>query len=103
MAYRLDFSKAFKSELSDVVGYIISDFSNPPAAQKLAKKVREALERIEENPYLYPLYHNDAIAAKGYRYIVIGSYLLFYTVDEDKKIVNVARFIYGKREVEKLL
>ena len=33
----------------------------------------------------------------------IGSGIMFYWVDEGKKLVTVARVVYAKRELERLL
>jgi hypothetical protein len=58
---------------------------------------------IKENPHIFPLYHNEAIAGKGYRYTVIGNYLLFYRINEEKKTTTIESFIYGKVDISEAL
>lgn len=103
MNYVLDITDIFRDDLLSAVDYLAIELDNFSAAERLELRTTKLLHAIADNPFLYPLYHDNKIAAKGYRYVTVGSYLLFYTVDENKKIVRVARFIYGKRNVGKLL
>jgi plasmid stabilization system protein ParE len=45
---------------------------------------------------MYPVYENNP----GYRKIVIGNYLVFYTVDE-KKTVEIHRILPGIRDLSR--
>ncbi|MCM1060837.1 MAG: type II toxin-antitoxin system RelE/ParE family toxin [Eubacterium sp.] len=72
---------------------------NPPAAQRLLNNVADKILLIEENPLLYPLYHDEYLAARGYRFAVIANYLLFYKVDEADKTIYFLRLIYGYQNI----
>ncbi|MBO6229903.1 MAG: hypothetical protein IJ784_13790 [Ruminiclostridium sp.] len=48
---------------------------------------------------MYPLYHDEDIAARGYRYAVVGNFLIFYKVNEAEKSVLIARFLYGEQNI----
>ena len=99
-AYNLIFTKIFNDELSDALDYISQNFNNPSAVNKILNKLSDKVSLIVDNPMLFPLYHDDELASKGVRYIVISKYLLFYEVNEAKKSVELLHFIYGNRNIQ---
>ena len=42
-----------------------------------------------------------ALAAKGYRYLIVENYLVFYIVSDDT--VQIRRILYGRRDYRLLL
>lgn len=48
---------------------------------------------------MYPLYHDEKIAARGYHYAVVGNFLIFYKINEAEKSVFIARFLYGGQKI----
>ena len=76
---------------------------HPSAAKRLFNKTKEVISHIEDNPLLYPLYHDEPLAKRGYRYAVVANYLLFYYIDEAEQTVNVARFLYGGQNVVNII
>jgi len=39
---------------------------------------------------------DPVLAVWGIRFIRVNNYLAFYTIDEDKKVVIIVRFLYQK-------
>lgn len=99
MEYKLTITESFESDLDGVLEYISQKLFNPAAADRLLKKAEEKIGLICEDPFMYPFYHNDLISEKGYRYAVISNYILFYTVDEKRKIIILSRFLYGRQNI----
>jgi plasmid stabilization system protein ParE len=47
---------------------------------------------------------NDfSLAKMGYRHVSVKNYIVFYLIDEKKKIVTVARVIHGRMNYAKYL
>ena len=46
-------------------------------------------------------YHDLALAAKGYRYLIVKDYLVFYVVSGQS--VQIRRILYGRRDYQALL
>ena len=63
----------------------------------------EKLELLRENPFIYPQYTKDLLQAEVYRFIIIDNYILFYHINEDEHLVNIARILYGKRDIHSIL
>lgn len=99
MTYKVIFSNAFEDDLDGALEYISRKLYNPSAAQRLLNKIADTVSLLEENPMLFPLYHDDVLAKQGLRYTVISNYLLFYKVNEQTKTVDLSRFIFGDRNI----
>lgn len=99
MEYRLTVTESFESDLDNVLEYISQKLLNPAAADRLLKRTEEKINFICEDPFMYPLYHNDKLSEKGYRYAVVSNYILFYTIDENEKLIILSRFLYGGQNI----
>lgn len=99
MAFRVKYSEQSADDLAGIINYISDELYSPQAAERLFDMVDEKIEILRENPYLFPLYHDDKLSAKGLRFAVIGNYLMFYIIDDCNSIVNIVRIVYGKRNI----
>jgi plasmid stabilization system protein ParE len=89
--------------LDAVLDYITNTLYSPQAALRMLQKANDKIGLIKENPHLFPLYHNKVIAEKGYRFTIVGNYLLFYRVNEEAKIITIESFIYGRQNIPEAL
>lgn len=103
MAYKLDITKNFNDDLSDVLSYISHKLHSPVAAKHLLINTEEKVSLIHDNPHLYPVHHKEKLAESGYHYAVVSNYLMFYTIDEANKIIHMARFLYGGQNISDIL
>jgi toxin ParE1/3/4 len=101
MAYKLVISQCFADDLDDILSYISNKLYNPTAANRLLANAEKVVSYIKDNPFLYPLYHDEKLAERGYHYAVISNYLLFYTINKTEETVNIARFLYGGQNITK--
>jgi plasmid stabilization system protein ParE len=99
--YTLKFSYFYRNELRAAIEYIRQDLKNPIAAQRLKDEIKETYKKLKENPFLYPAVPDEYLASKGFRFIMVKNYMLFYKVKE--KQINIDRFLYGHRDWMNLL
>jgi len=99
MAFKIKFSHQAASDLDEIIYYISSDLHSPKAAERFYKEVNKRLDLISDNPHMYPLYHDKKIHACGFRFIVIGNYLMLYQVDDESSSINITRLLYGGRDL----
>ncbi|MCL1884419.1 MAG: type II toxin-antitoxin system RelE/ParE family toxin [Defluviitaleaceae bacterium] len=102
MAFRVKHTEQSYDDLDGIIEYISEELFNPQAAERFYNNVAEKIERLKANPYMFPLYHDEKLNAKGFRFAVIGNYLMFFAIDErdgGNKIVNILRIIYGRRDM----
>ena len=87
----------------EIVRYISFELKNPDAADRLATDLINAAENVLTFPYSTPAYRPIRPLKYEYRKIIVRNYLMFYWVDEAKKVVTVARVMYAKRDHARLL
>ena len=101
--YTLEYLPAARQDMIEIVRYISMELKNPSAADQLATKLIEAGDSILPFPYAYPVYQPIRPLGHEYRKLTVENYFMFCWVDEEKKTVTVARVLYGKRDLERLL
>jgi toxin ParE1/3/4 len=99
MIYKVRYSERAAGDLADIISYISDELCNPQAAERFYHSVSEKLGLLREHPYMFPLRHEGKLNAEGVRFAVIGNYLMFYLVDDDNSVVNIARILYGRRDI----
>ncbi len=103
MAYDLIISPSFENDLDETLNYISNKLYSPLSAQNLLNKAEKIISNINDDPFLYPKCRNERLAQKGYHYAIVNNYLLFYSIDENIKQINILRFLYGRRNIGEIL
>jgi plasmid stabilization system protein ParE len=75
----------------------------PVAADRHRQAIIDALKLLKDNPYMRPLVKDEHLAAKGIRYISVRHYMLFYSINEAEKTINLIAFMYSGRNWQKIL
>jgi plasmid stabilization system protein ParE len=89
--------------MTEVVLYISNDLCNPAAANRLADEMIDAADRLCDFPYINAVHQTIKPLKHEYRKLIVKNYVMFYWVDENRKLVTIARVIYARRDYEKLL
>ena len=85
-----------RDDLRSAVRYIANELKNPSAANRLADEFEKRVLELTEMPERYQLLQDRFLALNQIRAFSVGNYLAFYTIDEDKKVVIIVRFLYQK-------
>jgi len=67
----------------------------PNTAKKFFSNLKSKTTRLKEFPYSCPKYEYDL----DYRVLVVGDYLVFYMVNEEKKTVEIHRIFHGSQDI----
>jgi addiction module RelE/StbE family toxin len=97
--YRLLLFPSAKQDLRDIVDYV--NELSPDAALKLYDEIVEGIASLSQMPERCPLMKSPVLRVKGYRVLIVHSYLVFYVVSG--KQVEIRRILYGRRRYEFLL
>jgi len=107
--YSLIITDIAEEDILNTVHYI-ADVLKSPAPTKLAIAANNLLDEIERHeeilentPNIYPFVPDEYLAQRGLKFTMIKNYLMFYTVNEEQKIVTVIRFLYGRRDWKNIL
>ena len=87
-------------DLKDIQSYIADDLSNPTAAVNTVKKIISTYKKLSDTPLMGTLLQQSIHLDIPFRFLVSGSYLIFYKVIDN---VEIHRIIYGRRDYIRIL
>jgi len=87
--YRVDVSEPAENDLKDIVRYIASQLSAPISALQMMELLEEAMSRLSNMPQRCPLVADERLSQMGYRKLPIKNYVVFFSIDEKNKVVDI--------------
>jgi len=99
MRYKVQVFPSAENDLLEIRSYFEEVLKI--SADALIDKFYEALKPLVETPFMHPLVQDDVLAKKGFHFLVVDNYISFYKISED--LVQIHRFIYGRRMTSSLL
>ncbi len=83
-----------RRQLEDAVMYIALDLCAPDAAMHLADEMDDAVQKLKEMPYRFPIYHTLYAMKHEIRFFLVKNYNVYYVVDEATKTVEIWRVLH---------
>jgi plasmid stabilization system protein ParE len=99
--YRLRFTALFEQDMDEVASYIQNVLKNDAAAERLVFDTQEAIRTRLKSPLAFAPYPSQRQRPFPYYYIKVRNYLVLYVVIDD--IMEVRRFVYGRRFIDALI
>lgn len=96
MSYQLHITSTAEHDIMHAVNYIEFTLKNPVAAEHLLDVATEQINSLSDLPQKFHLVDDQVLASWGIRFVIINHYLAFYTIDEEKQMVIIVRFLYEK-------
>ena len=93
MNYQVHITKTAEHDIAKAADYIEFVLKNPQAADHLLDVATEKIGELTQMPEKLQLVDDPVLAGWGIRFIRVNNYLAFYTIDEDKKVVIIVRFL----------
>ena len=91
MKYKVTFLPGAYHNLREIDDYLSRFYPSTPA--KFFKELDKKLMLLEDCPYIGALYMPNP----KYRRVIVGDYLTFYTVDDEKRLIEVHRVLHAKQ------
>lgn len=101
--YRVDVSEPAENDLRDIVRYIASQLSAPVSALKMMELLEEAMAGLSDMPQRYSYAADERLSQMGYRKLTVKNYVVFFSIDEQNKVVDIERILYGRRDWLRIL
>ena len=101
--YKVIVSELAERDLRDIAQYIAVQLASPLTALEIIDKFEEAFSSLEQMPGRCPPINDARLSSQGYRKLILDNYIIFFSIDEKLKAVNVERILYGRREWLRLL
>lgn len=103
MSYRVSYTNFDEEDLKNIYIYILYNSGVPQIAEGKSDRIINLIKKLDRMPLRYGLYPKEPWLTMGLRYACVESYLVLYTVDEIKRIVNIMRIMHKRQDVEGLL
>ena len=97
--YKIKIFPTAKRDMEDVISYL--NTLSPDAALRYYDLLVDEIASLAKMPERCPRPKDLALAAKGYRYLLVKNYLVFYVVVGDT--VQIRRILYARRNYQALL
>lgn len=97
--YKIKIYPAAKRDLQQIVDYL--NTLSAQAALRYYDLLVEQISSLSHMPFRCPRPRDAALAAKGYRYLLVEKYLVFYVVVSDT--VQIRRILYARRNYQSVL
>ena len=97
--YKIKIFPTAKQDMEDVIAYL--NTLSPDAALRYYDLLVNEIASLAKMPERCPRPKDLALAAKGYRYLIVKNYLVFYVVAGDT--VQIRRILYARRNYQALL
>ena len=97
--YKIKIYSTAKMDLKDIISYL--NTLSPQVAIKYYDLIVEKIGSLAEMPERCSFVRDVVLKAKGYRYLIVENYLVFFVVKADT--VQIRRILYGKRNYEWLM
>mgnify|MGYP005805937719 CR=1 FL=1 len=88
-----------KQDLLEIIDYL--NTLSPEAALRYYDLLTDEISSLSHMPERCPHPRDLALAAKGYRYLIVKDYLVFYVISGNT--VQIRRILYGRRDYRSLL
>ena len=99
--YRLQYLPLFWDDLERAVFYVRDVLKNPATAERLLDRTEAAILEHAKAPTMAQVYKTTRNRPVPYYWFSVGNYMVFYVVFDD--VMEVRRFIYGARDLTKML
>ncbi len=100
--YSIKYSIRARYDLHDIRDYITSKFKAPETAKNQVQRITHTIRSLEFFPKAHRI---RKINSKGeeIRFVPVDNYTIFYSVNDVKDFVNIARIIYGRRNITEII
>ena len=88
MKYKVERTDTADSLICKIVLYIAENFGSDVALEKL-DYLEESIMNLGDNPYIGVQPRYNVLKRQGYLVLILEKDLVFYKVDDDKKVVTV--------------
>ncbi|MBS3975924.1 MAG: type II toxin-antitoxin system RelE/ParE family toxin [Syntrophomonadaceae bacterium] len=97
--YRVKILTKAQEDLDEIVDYL--NTLSPEAAFRYYDLLVEKINSLSDMPKRCPLARDTQLRLRGYHYLVVENYLVFFVIIGD--VVQIRRILFGRRQYESLL
>ncbi len=98
MGYEVKLTPQAIRQIKETVQYISKILLEPETARNWADTLQREIRELDHMPSRYPFVEEEPWHKRGIHKMPVKNFLVYYLIDEEKKIVWVTMVIYGRRD-----
>lgn len=103
MKYNVVLTQQAARDLDEIFAYIAEVLCEKENAVNMINLLQKNILSLAEMPGRCKLYENEPWKSRGMHMMRVKNYLVFYTIEEDSRTVNIIRVLYGSRDLDAAL
>ena len=98
MSYHVVLTETAKQDLREIAFYLADQAKDKEIARRFVGELRGKCARLADFPQSGALPQDHILRSLEYRFIPHKEYLIFYSVDEERKAVNVLAIFNARKD-----
>ena len=94
LRFEIEYLPAATKDLDEIADYLSQFYEN--TFPKFMTALRRQIAHLREMPHI-------GVKYKDFRRLVVLDYLVFYQVDEDKRVVTICAILHGAQDLQNRL
>ena len=103
MIYHVKIAEQALFDMRMIYKYIANELIEPVIAEKQYSRIETAVYSLDRMPERFRQYKKEPWRSRNLRVMPVDNYIVFYTVDNENRLVTVIRIMYSRRNTEKEL
>ena len=103
MKYKIVRTDKADEQLRGIIFYIAEDSGSIDIALNYLDKIEAAINDLEDFSVSGSIPRYSILRKQGYRVLIVKRHLIFYKVDDDKRMVIIYAIVDGRREYKNLI
>ena len=103
MDYKVKLTDHAVAQLQEAVIYISKVLQASTVAKHWAARIKKELASLSTMPARYPLTVEEPWHTEGIHKMSVENFLVYYWIDEEKKIVWITAIVYARRDQLRVL
>ena len=103
MIYDVQSTGQARHDLKQVYKYIAETLMEPVIAENQYTRIENAVYSLDQMPERFRQYEKEPWRSRNLRVMTVNNYVVFYTVDNEKRVVTVIRIMHGRMNTEREL
>ena len=96
--YKIQITRFAYQQMEKIRNYVVYELMAPRAAHSLLAELRKKILLLQWTPGMYALVDEEKWRKQAVRKFPVKNFLVYYWVDEERKIVHIIAVIYGRRD-----
>lgn len=103
MKYKVFRTDKAEEQLRDIIFYIAEDSGSVDIALEYLEQLEDAIMNLEMFPYAGVKPRYSILRKQGYLMLIVEKHLVFYKVNEKKRVVTIYSIVDSRREYKNLI